>query len=151
MILEKHQAMPFTCKQKSIISINTSESTKILDQGITYWLFSRRQCLTFHPTLLSPAQLKYAGYHCFEYPGFTQLITSIICQERVSRTDSDVHYSQTDNFLHFSSKFQDGLLTALQSANQWNHIEFKRFQAFITQKIQQSPEISIMLGMSGIS
>jgi hypothetical protein len=103
MILQKHQAMPFTCNIQSIISINTPDRTKILDQIITYSIFSYRQCIIFHPSLPSAAKLSNAGYHSFDFLGFTQLIVSTICKRIFSLTDSlaDILHSHPDNFPAF--------------------------------------------------
>jgi hypothetical protein len=61
----------------------------------------------------------------------------IICQQTVVLTGSDIIHSQLEKFLHFSSKFQDTLLAAV---NLTNHIEINKSQVFLNHKIHQLPK-----------
>ena len=115
MILKKHQHKPFACNKKGIISTKTKDMTQNLNQIITHCILPHNRSIIFHPHFPSKTRLENAGYPLFDYIDFRQQVTSLISQEQVTLLETDINYSENDNFLSFKPTFQAKLLTALEA------------------------------------
>jgi hypothetical protein len=125
--------------KKSIISIKTQDMTPILNQFITHCILPHNQSRIFHLPFPTKTRLENAGYLPFDYCDFRQQVASLISHEQVTLLETDMNYSENDNFLSFKPAFQADLLTALQAHHTNDFTTMTVFLVYNMQTPMQNP------------
>ena len=94
---------------------------------------TKREGILFHPHIPTINGLKTAKCPAFNYTEIRQEIIQTLSSQKVMFSISDIQHSQPDNYLQFSTTFQEQLFKAIQGTN---HLCLTHLNNFLQYKAQ---------------